>query len=37
MEKGGLDTSDLGKGQVVESCEHGNEISASIKTWKFLV
>jgi predicted deacylase len=30
----GLDRSGSGKGLVVGSCEHGNELSGSIKCWK---
>jgi hypothetical protein len=36
MELYGLDPSGSGYGQVVGSCEHGNEHSGSIKCWEVL-
>jgi hypothetical protein len=32
----GLDACGSGKGPVVDSCEHGNELSGSIKGGEFL-
>jgi hypothetical protein len=36
MEWYGLDSSDSGKGAMEDSCEHGNEPSGSIRSWKIL-
>jgi len=32
----GLDSSDLGQGPVIGSCEHGNKLSCSIEGGEFL-
>jgi hypothetical protein len=32
----GLDYTGSGHGPVVSSCEHGDELSAFIKRWKFI-